>query len=122
MFKFLFFSVIALLPLGRIVSLSFLQSERKTAPLSPLEVVLPLLIGAYILRMLIKKRLPFRKGRQANVILGFALWALISLFLNGQYYHLSQGEVLFSSLYLARWVVYAALYFISMEYASSRSR
>ena len=122
MLSFLFFCVLVLLPMGRLLNYSFLESARKTAPLSPLDLILPLLLCGYILRRLASKRLPFLRAPHALFILGFIGWALLSLFVNSQYYGLNLDQTVFSGLYLARWVAYASLYFAAIECASNNSR
>ena len=75
MFMILFYSVLVLLPLGRVLNYSFFESARKAAPLSPLELILPVLIGGYILRRLASGRTPFLRAPNALPILGFIGWA-----------------------------------------------
>lgn len=117
--RFLFYLALVALCSGRLLSLPVLQSDVKSAPLSPLDLILAVLFGAYILRCLAQRSVPFLHAPNSRMVLGFVLWSCVSLLANTAYYNLSAGELIFSSLYLARWFEYSLFYFIGFDLISN---
>ncbi|MGH9471131.1 MAG: O-antigen ligase family protein [Terriglobales bacterium] len=108
----LLYVIIALLPLGHLGTLRLFQGTRKAATTQPIEVVLV----ATIIILLIDL---FRPGAQFagrggtwRWLLLFPAWGVSSLVYNGEYVlYLSRAQIVFASLYAARWLAYATLYF-----------
>lgn len=119
MTRFLFLLALVALCSGRLLYLPVLQSDVKTAPLSLPDLILPMLFGAYILRCLAQRRVPFLHAPNSRMVLGFVLWSCISLLANMAYYNLSPRELIFSSLYLARWFGYSLFYFVGFDLISN---
>jgi len=109
----LFFLFLVLFPFGQLTKLplSFLNLPEVHLYLTDI-VLFFLLLSWLIWRFFINKR-KYKAPFLTKPILLFSSLALISLFVNS--FRFSGLEVLVSSLYLVRWVVYAGLYFILVD-------
>ncbi len=120
--RFLFYLLLLLLPLGRVLNQALYDTDRKTIPLAPISIVVALLMMAWCARRFKANRVRVNEVPGFGAIALFLLWACVSLIINQAHFDLDRGQTLISGLYLFRWVQYALLYFIVYELASERSQ
>ena len=120
--KLLLYLAIGMIPLGRLMSEPLFESAGKAAPVSPIDAILGLLILVYCGTKLLHSKLPMWNVPGFKAIALFPLWCLVSLAINKLRFGLSIGETAFSGLYLARWIMYGSLYFITYEVAADKPK
>jgi len=114
--RFLYLAV-GMIPLGRLLSVPLFASAGKVAALTPIEIALALVIVAYCGTKLWRGQWSTTHVPGFRVIMLFPLWCLVSLTISTVHFGLDISATAFSALYLARWVGYSLLYFITYEIA-----
>ena len=95
--------------LGQLGRIPIIASELKVAPVLALDVGVGLL---WLLLMLYAVRRPnaIRLEKTSLLVTLFATWGLIGIVLSALRYGLSIQQIVFSSLYMARWLFYFGVY------------
>lgn len=111
----LFYFMLFIIPVGRLVSASLFESASKVASLTPDEIVLCLLLVVYLFECSRSGKSSFQKLHVGKPILFFIAWGLFSLVVGKIRYDLTIAQTAFSALYLARWTGYCALFYITYD-------
>ena len=120
--NFLFYLLLLAFPIGRVLNQPLWESERKTVPLDLMNVVVALLVGAWLVHHCLSRHsTPLRKYPNFKYFFLFVLWAGGSLAYNAFRFGLDISEIAVSGLYLVRWIEYALLYYIVYDLATDRT-
>lgn len=107
--KKLFILVIFLFPLGEIIRIDFGNSVM----IKPLDIGIAILVVSWVIVKFFKRQ----KIKQANILIPLVLFAtsgLFSLIVSNLRLSLSEFSISFS--YLVRWVTYAGIFFIVLDF------
>jgi hypothetical protein len=98
--------------LGQVAKVPLIATETKTAPVLLSDVIAAALFLWLLASVLVVGRI--RLDWPARLLAGFVAVNTLALAVAAARYNLSGGEVAFSSLYLVRWTIYAALYLFAL--------
>jgi hypothetical protein len=120
--NFFFYLYLLVLPLGRVLNTTLLDTDRKNVPLNPIGIVVTLLAVAWLIRRFRSNRTPLARIPNFWFFAVFVGWSVFSLIFNYVRFGLGIKDTLLSGLYLVRWIQYALLYFIVYELAPRREQ
>lgn len=107
--KFIFIAIVLIFPLGEIGRFQFTNG----IALSINDIGVAILVTCWLIIHLLKRK-KIATGLLTKNILIFVSVGFLSLIINIRF--LDQKELMVSSLYLLRWVVYAGVYFVVLEF------
>jgi hypothetical protein len=99
--------------LGQVARIPLIASQTKTAPILLSDVLAATLCLWLLASVLVVGRI--RLDWPARLLAGFVAVNTLALSVAAVRYDLTAGEVAFSSLYLLRWTIYAALYVFALN-------
>jgi hypothetical protein len=117
--RLLFLLLLILFQFGKLLRIPVLDSGPKSAPLTPEDIVIAMLLCGYLIRSLTLGRMPFARVPGIAYFMVFSWWAVVSLLASTARFDLTSGQAFFSFLYLLRWCLYASLYFLTYEIIST---
>ncbi len=120
MLKFVTVTVALLILCGQLIRLPLFLFWYQKSAIIPNDVGLVAIAGLVLLQKLYKRRLFYRHALFGWPMAAFVAIAVVSLGVNTVYYNLHTYEVFISGLYLARWVLYACVYFVFLDLVRTR--
>src|SRR3954468_4501798 len=105
--------------LGQIAKVPLISTETKTAPILLSDLIAAGLCLWLVASILVAGRI--RLDRPSVLLGGFVAVNTLAIAVSAVRYELTPSEIAFSSLYLARWTVYASLYLFALSALKTRS-
>jgi O-antigen ligase len=112
--------LVILLLCGQTLRMPVALISFKSTAILPNDVGLGCFVLVYVIHKLYSRRLFIQHAALAKPIFVFIAVATLSLGVNIHYYALSRHEIIVSSLYFLRWILYCAVYFIVFDLIRSR--
>jgi hypothetical protein len=105
---------------GQLIRLPVFLVPYKNTAILPNDLGLFVIVVLVLLWKLYRRRLFYREALLAWPIAAFLIAAAVSLGVNTVYYNLHNYEVFISGLYLGRWALYCAVYFVFLDIVETR--
>ena len=105
--------------LGQIAKVPLISTQTKTAPILLSDLIAAGLCLWLVASILVAGRI--RLDRVSVLLAGFVAVNTLAIAVSAVRYELTPSEIAFSSLYLARWTVYASLYLFALSALKTRS-